>query len=250
MTEVAQVPFYMDWTFWAVVVSVVAIALSQLPPIHILLRRARLEVEAYSKIHLTHKIGNANAQLHLIISNSGGREVRVKSVLLNFQRGDEDRFTLPAQNYLPAPDSKGSVLLTSFRLKPKDEWAHIVNFHQVFSRQEEKEYRAMEANIKNDIFSKREHVPENVLVEADAHNVQPFMDFFERKFRWKPGEYELTLEVVAIPETAGLTKKYRVTIFESDSAELRDYTNDYKHGGGVFYEDARHVGIIVPLVEA
>jgi hypothetical protein len=250
MTEVAQVPFYMDWTFWAVVVSIAALVLSQLPPIHILLRRARLEVEAYSKIHLTHKVGNPNAQLHLIISNSGGREVRVKAVLLHFQRGDEDRFTLPAQNYLPAPDSKGNVLLTSFRLKPRDEWAHIVNFLQVFSRQEEKEYRAMESDIRNDIFSKREHVDENTIVEAEATHVQPFTAFFDRKFRWLPGEYELTLQIVTKPERAGLTKKYRVTIFESDSTELRDYTNDYKYGAGIFYEDARHVGIIVPLVEA
>lgn len=250
MTEVVQMPFYIDWTFWAVLVSIAALLLSQLPPIHILLRRARLEVEAYSKIHLTHKVGNPNAQLHLIISNSGGREVKVKSVLLHFQRGDEERFTLPAQNYLPAPDSKGSVLLTSFRLKPKDEWAHIVNFHQAFSRHEEKEYRAMESDIKNDIFSKRERAEEKTIVEADICHVQPFMEFFERKFRWLPGEYELTLEVVARPEKAGLTKKYRVTVFESDSAELRDYTNDYKYGAGVYFEHEHHSGIIVPLVEA
>jgi hypothetical protein len=250
MTDIVQVPFYTDWTFWAVVVSVAALALSQLPPIHILLRRARLEVEAYSKIHLTHKVGNPNAQLHLIISNSGGREIRVKSVLLHFRRGDEDRFTLPAQNYLPAPDSKGSVLLTSFRLKPRDEWAHIVNFHQVFSRQEEKEYRAMESNLKNDIFSKRNRVDEKILAEADSAYVRPFMEFFDRKFRWHPGEYELTLEVVTNPEKAGLRKNYRITIFESDSAELRDYIDEYKYGDGIYFDSGHHVGIIVPLVEA
>jgi len=89
----AQTPFYLDWTFWAVVVAFLALVLSQLPPIHIMLRRAKLDVEAYSRIHLTHKIGNPNAQLHLIISNVGGQEVKVKSIVLHFKRGDEDRFT-------------------------------------------------------------------------------------------------------------------------------------------------------------
>ena len=86
----AQSPFYLDWTFWAVVVAFLALVLSQLPPIHIMFQRAKLDVEAYSRIHLTHKIGNPNAQLHLIVSNVGGREVKVKSIALHLKRGDED----------------------------------------------------------------------------------------------------------------------------------------------------------------
>jgi hypothetical protein len=33
-------PLYMDWSFWAVVVAFIAMLLSQLPPIHVLLKKA------------------------------------------------------------------------------------------------------------------------------------------------------------------------------------------------------------------
>ncbi len=39
-----NIPLYLDWSFWAVVVAAVAVALSQLPPIHILIKKAGLEI--------------------------------------------------------------------------------------------------------------------------------------------------------------------------------------------------------------
>lgn len=249
--QIALVPFYLDWTFWAVAVSVVALILSQLPPIHILLRRAKLDVEAYSRMHLTHKVGNPNAQLHLIISNSGGRELRIRGIALRLRRGTEDEFVLPAQTYLQSPGDKEAVLLTSFKLKPKEEWAHIVNFLKFFSRQDEKHYRQLEANLRQDILAKHDAlVDKNLVVMADDENVQPLIKFFESKFRWLPGEYELTLQVQVQPERASLSKRYRVTLFESDSKELTDYRDDYKYGFGVCLDSQRHVGVIVPLTEA
>lgn len=69
MSEPASVPLYLNWSFWAVVVALCAVVLSQIPPIHLLLKKAKLDLELYSRIHLTHKVGNPNLQLHLIISN-------------------------------------------------------------------------------------------------------------------------------------------------------------------------------------
>lgn len=246
-----MVPFYLDWKFWSVAVAVIALILSQLPPIHILLRRAKLDVEAYSRMHLTHKVGNPNAQLHLIISNPGGRELRIKGIELRLRRGTEDEFVLPAQTYLQSPGDKETVLLTSFKLKPKEEWAHIVNFLNFFSRQDEKSYRQLEANLRQELLAKREAlVDKNIIVTADDENVQPLIKFFESKFRWLPGEYELTLQVQVEPERASLSRRYRITLFESDSKELTDYRDDYKYGFGVCLDSQRHVGVIVPLTEA
>ena len=246
-----QAPFYLDWKFWAVVVSFLALVLSQLPPIHIMLRRAKLDVEAYSRIHFTHRVGNPNAQLHLIVSNVGGREIKIKSIALHFKRGNDDQVTLPAQNYLQEPGDKDTVLLTSFKLKPKDEWAHIANFLNFFSRTDEKTFRQLESNLKNDIFEKKE-LPENkdTVVEADTENVQPIIEFFHRKFRWEPGEYEISLEIKTEPQHASVSKRYRVTLFESDSAELKSYSDDYKYGAGVYWNNSRHTGLILPLIEA
>ena len=76
----AATPLYFDWSFWAVIIALIAVVLSQIPPIHIILKRARLDLELYSKLSITHKLGNPNLQLHLILNNIGGRRVRVKNI--------------------------------------------------------------------------------------------------------------------------------------------------------------------------
>jgi hypothetical protein len=250
-SEAALAHFYLDWKFWSVIVSLAALILSQLKPIHILLRRAKLEIEAHNRMHLTHKVGNPNASLHLIINNSGGRELKIRDITLRFKRGQDDEFVLPAASYLQTPSSKESVLFTPFKLKPQEEWAHIVQFVNVFSRQDEKQFRQLAANLRQDILAKRPLLADqNTLAAADDKNVQPCIQFFETKFRWFPGEYDLTLQIQAEPDKGNLTKRYRITLFESDSKELMDYCDDYKHGFGIYIDYSEHHGLGVPVMEA
>ncbi len=189
-------PWYLNWAFWAVVVSIAAVVLSQIPPLHRLLRAAKLDFEVHSRIHITHKVGNPNAQMHLVISNDGGRVVKINGISLHFRRGTEDEFSLPAQNYLRSPVEKQTLLFTRITLKPGEEWAYLVNFLNFFSRSEEKQYRQMESDLRNYI--------EGVLaregkrgkpVEAPPEIVEPLVDFHNRKFKWYAGEYLLDVEL-------------------------------------------------------
>lgn len=250
--QLAYVPFYLDWKFWAVVVSFIALVLSQLPPLHVILRRAKLEVEAHSLMYLTHKVGNPTAQLHLIISNPGGRELKIREISLHFKLSAEDAFVLPAQGYLQNPTDKDAVLLTPFKLKPKEEWAHIANFFNRLPRQDEKVYRQLESNLRQDIQAKLAVKPadQKAPVAANPENVQPLLKFFEARFRWLPGEYELTLQLQTEPKRASISKRFRFTLFESDAKELTDYREDYKYGFGVYITYQQHTGLLVPLAEA
>jgi hypothetical protein len=63
-----------DWKFWTLIISIIALILSQLPPVHLLLRKSKIEFEAYSKFFVTLKVGNPNLQSHLIIRNTGGKK--------------------------------------------------------------------------------------------------------------------------------------------------------------------------------
>lgn len=247
----SNVPLYLDWSFWAVVVAAVAIILSQLPPVHLWFRRARLDLEPYSRIHITHKVGNPNAQLHLILSNVGGRSVRVKGVVLRIKRDGKDVAVLPAQNYLQNPSDTNSVLFTSFSLKPKEEWAHIVNFLNYFLRDDEKKYRSAESKLREDIVAKRK-LPENQdrLVEASNELVSPFQDMYKEKFVWHSGEYEMSISVVASNSKANVEKKYRFTLFESDSSDLSKAVDDYKYGDGINWDSGKHAGVIVQITQA
>lgn len=250
MTEV-MIPLYLNCSFWAVVIAALALLLSQLPPIHMLLKRAKLDMELYSRIHITHKVGNPNLQLHLILNNIGGKVIKIREISATIKRNGKQIAILPAQNYLQNPNDKTTILLTSFFLKPKEEWAHIVNFLDYFSRSEEKEYRSAESNLKKNIFEKQK-LPESkdVLVEVDSKYLPPFMKMFNDKFLWNADEYEIQVSVKAKPEKANIQKNYRFTLFESYVEELSKYKDDFKYGDGIYWDSGNHPGVIVQITEA
>ncbi len=251
MNPTLETPLYLDWTFWAVVIATIAIILSQLPPLHFWFRKAKLDIELYSRIHLTHKVGNPNAQLHLIITNSGGRTVRVKGVTMSIRSEGKEVAIMPAQNYLNNPSDESSVLFTSFVLKPNDEWGHLVNFLKYFNKVDEKKYRIAESKMREKIVELKK-LPENKdnIVEVDESLVDPFIEMFNDKFIWNPGEYEFKISVNAIKANASIEKKYRFTIFESDSNDLLKSKEDFKSGDGINWSSGNHPGIIVEIFEA
>ncbi|HEY3399631.1 MAG TPA: hypothetical protein VGK03_03280 [Geothrix sp.] len=244
-------PFYLDWRFWSVIASFSAIILSQLSPIRTWFRRAKLEIEVYSRVMVNHKVGYPNVQLHLILTNTGGKLLKIKSISLMLKRGDEDTFSLPAQNFFHLPTDKESRLLTPFKLKSGEDWGHIVTFFNHFSRIEDKEYRQIESNLRADINDKRAFLTNKEIdVAADQGNVDPIIALFEKKFRWQPGEYELELQIEAEPSPSVPSSKFRFTLFESDSQELRDIQKGYRFGAGVYYEPPRMTGLFLPLVKS
>jgi len=250
MSEVV-IPFYLNWSFWTVCVATLALVLSQLPPIHMIFKRAKLDMELYSRIHITHKVGNPNLDLHLILNNIGGKVVRIKEISATIKRNGEQIAQLPAQSYLQNPDSKTPILLTSFSLKPKEEWAHSVKFLNYFSRNEEKEYRSAEQNLKENILNKRElSQNKDILIEADTEYLKTFIRMYKSKFLWSANEYEIQVSIKGKNQKANIQKKYRFTLFESDEEELSKFIQAYKYGDGIFWESGKHPGVIVQIVEA
>ena len=122
--------------------------------------------------------------------------MRVIGIRAKIKRDGQDVTSAPAQNYLQNPSDTTPVLFTRFSLKPKEEWAHFVNFLNFFSRTKEKKYRSAESQLKNDVIEKRKKVlDEKTIVEADEKYVTPFLEFFEEMFIWHPGEYHLSVRI-------------------------------------------------------
>lgn len=248
MTEEAS-SFYLDWQFWSAVAALLAIVLSQLPPVILWFRPRRLEVDVHSRIQLTHKVGNPNLSMYVSTTNTGGRALQVRAMTLKLFRDGEFVGTFPAQNYFETPSSQQSVLFVPFTLKPGEDWAHGTSFLNFFDRATEKFYRGSESALKADISEKLRERGEddNRPVAAEERLVAPFYQLFDKLFIWTPGEYIVELMVDAQPGQASFKKKYRFTLYETDSAELRSHINDYPYGGGVAYNVDSHVGIFVPL---
>ncbi|PJD92923.1 MAG: hypothetical protein CK424_04980 [Legionella sp.] len=233
--EAATTHLYSNWSFWAVLVSAIAIILSQLPPLRLWFKKARLDIEMYSKISITHQVGNPNLQIHLIVNNIGGRKVRVKGISVSVKKDGELIITLPAQNYLESQNSQNTLLFTPFSLDPSQEWAHIINLLNFFNREDEQEYRALEAKMIANYLSKKSNSKQESqnLIEIDSDLVQPFHGFFDKHFIWNTGEYQLTVNINTDYKIANISKEYRFTIFESHTAQLKEITDRYKFGDGI-----------------
>jgi len=245
-------PLYLDWSFWAVVIAAIAVLLSQLPPVYVWFRKAKLDLELYSKISITHKVGNPNLQIHLIINNVGGRKIRIKDISASITRDGSSVATLPAQNYLQNQNDESTLLFTTFSLKPNGEWAHIVNLLNFFDRDDENAYRTMEANMLADFRQKRDAAVEEpkAPIEIDNALVQPFHDFLNNHFIWNAGEFQLTVNVSTDQDKANVTKSYRFTVFESHTGQLKAITEHYKYGGGIWWDPNIPASVILEIKEA
>lgn len=252
MSAPEHIPLYMDWSFWTVFFAFLAIVLSQIPPIYLLFRPRKIEVEVHSRIHITHRIGNPNMALVISIRNTGGRELRIHGLSISLSRDGQELGSFPAQNYYETGASQASVLFVPFYLKPSEYWTHSVSFLKLFDRPTEKLYRENQSALNTNIQQKIDIRPENnahEMVVADEQFVLPFVEIFNKHFIWESGEYVITLAVKTDPSSASYLKRYRFTLYESDTSELRKHVDDYKYGGGISFNMDTHTGLTVPLIE-
>jgi hypothetical protein len=250
--EEVTIPLYLNWSFWAVVVAAIAVLLSQLPPMRVWFRKAKLDLELYSKISITHKVGNPNLQIHLLLSNIGGRKVRIKDISASLTRDGALVATLPAQSYLQHQNDQSTLLFTTFSLKPNEEWAHIVNLLNFYNRDDENEYRSMEGKMLADFRQKRAAIAEEpkTPLEIDNALVKPFHDFFNSHFIWNAGEFQLTVNVATDQQKANISTSYRFTVFESHTDQLKAITEHYKYGGGIWWDPNIQTSVILEIKEA
>ena len=252
MPQVVTQPFYLDWTFWSFVVAGLALVLSQLPPVKLLLRPGKVGVEVMDRIAISHNVGNPQATLHVTITNQGGRRLRITKLSLSLSREGAGLVVLPAQGYFEKFTDPQAVILVPFSLEPEGQWSHSVNFLNFFDRQTDRAYRSASSALREDITAKRAALPagDNRTVNADERLLQPFRTQFDRLFIWQDGEYTVELSVAVEPASASFKKRYRFTIYESDTADLRKLTEGYASGAGILFNAPAPAAIFCPLTEA
>lgn len=250
MTELAVAPLYLNWSFWAVVVSLLAIALSQLPPIHVLLRPKSLQTEVHNRAHLTHKVGNPNIGMFIKITNTGGRTVRVQRLNILLLRGSKLIANIPVKAYVPLQEKPSPVIFLPFALKPEEEWAYRVNFYNDFERSTDISFRKSASALMGEIgrlLGERAENDKDAVRTAEAF-VEPFNTIFNQLFIWEPGEYTLRLIIETSPHVPQSGKEYRFTIYESDTEMLKKEIEDYPTGCGITFNNYdRHPGLSIEL---
>jgi len=234
-------PIYTDPNFWQGAAAVLALVLSQLPPIKLWFRRAKLDVECFDRVALKHDVGAAGAELHLTLTNTGGADVRIKKVTLTFTRGTERR-DLDARGFFENSTDKQATLFTPFTLKPKESWGHNVNFFRFAEREVRQQYSTHANALRLDVQRKAAEQKANnpnaanpPLAEADPGLVEPLLALFDAQFFWRTGEYQIELVIETDTPSADATRKFRCTLFEGDSERLRVYRDHLKYGNGIYW---------------
>jgi hypothetical protein len=238
----SSVPFYSNWPFWAFVVAALALLRSFWPDLKLLIKKGRIQVEVHDTIYLSHVIGIPSAQLYIIVRNLGGRRTRITGIDLEFHRENSKPFLVPARGYFQNPGDKTPIMFTPFSLVPGKEWGHILNCFPVSPREEERETTKLTANLRADILAKRVGLSKEAPdVGADDANVAPLMAIFARNFKWKHGEYRVTVVTRSEEKFASTRTTSRITIFESESAELAQLADGYCTGKHVLFGERKWV---------
>jgi hypothetical protein len=235
-----HIPIYLDWTFWAFVVAALALLSSLFPALRLLAKRGRIQVEVHDSIFLSHIVGNPSAQLYIIVRNIGGRRARISAIDLEFQRENGEPFLIPARGYFENAGDKNPIMFTPFNLAPGQEWGHILNCFVQLPREEARELAKLISNLRADIKGKRSGLPKEAPdVPADDANVTPLMSACTRNFKWRPGEYRVTVITKSETKFASTRTSSRITIFESESTELGQVADGYRTGKSILFSGDR-----------
>jgi hypothetical protein len=241
-------PWYADWTFWAFVTAAIGILLSQLPPIHQMLRRGRLRVDLPNQINVAHWIGYPSTALYLSIANTGERAVNVESISLKLSRDGADLVELPTQVYFEKPTDTVPYLFSPFSIEGRKRWRAYVRFFSLLPRQDDLELRRAISVLKQDIVAKRAGLPrDHADVPGDPEHVAPFTRLFEQKFIWMPGTYHALLSLRTEPASAAPSLSFSFSLFESETAQLRAHANDYQFGVGPILEKPEHWNLMIRI---
>lgn len=232
-------PWYKDWQFWAIIPAVIAILLSQLPPLRLLVRRSRVTMHVYQTAMLNHFIGAPIVQLYATVKNEGGKVAHISKFSINVVKDGKVVFASDADTYFDSTSAKNSVLFVPIDLQPEQHWSHLLNFGTALDRQEQRKFEAEKRALREDItekygLKKKEDSELTAPIEADEKFVTPLRNRFEKWFVWRTGEYNLVLTVVT---DAGIAceQTYRFTVFEGDEAEQIAQVDGYATGNNILF---------------
>ncbi|MCW8344427.1 hypothetical protein MD535_00100 [Vibrio sp. ZSDZ65] len=223
-----------DWQAIASVAAVLALLLSQLPPISSMIRNGNLIIERGSFVSLTTGFGTPNMAIYVVLKNAGGRLVNIQKLRINVKTDHNNSFSLDGAAYYLMPTDTTNVHFNPVEIKSGEIWNYNVNFYELWGRTMMRDVRKLSSTIREDIQSDlmRAHAEER-LGSAKASDVEHLHHIFEKNFKWLAGEYEATIEAIDRDDNVLALTTFEFTIFESESEELLNHKSEYKYGYGV-----------------
>lgn len=224
--------------FLSLMVAVVAVLLSQFPPIYTLFYSPEIEIGEASTVYSYHKFGLVNFVKKVSINNDGNEWTRIKKVgVLIIDSNGKVVASLPAKSFQTGNDSFGKAIwgmVGELALEPHKNWNKLVTFHENLN---EKEYMSLfftklkiDEEIKDwedmmkekgySLLEPKEGDPDFKLSDDLFVNVKSIC---ETKLNWfKPGKYKF-VEYVCYGKANEIKYDYVAYGFEINDIHITEF---------------------------
>lgn len=223
-----------------------------------LIRGVKIKIATPEFFTLYHFLGNPQMIFFLKIYNIGGRSIYFK-INCVIKDSNENKWELPAHTYISQQSSQpGSppqeILIGVISLKSGEYWGETLHCFKLWTETEEEQTNEIITKIRKDIFDKYPFKPPSQpKVEADEIIVKEAKDFFDRKFNLHKGNYQLFITLLSESDKVLHVHGFDFTLYESNIRALREHTEQYKYGEGIYYpiaDSTKYVSVRVrPMTE-
>lgn len=238
--------------FWSMLVAVLALILSQLPPVRQLIRGKKLRLAVSELVGVTHSFGNTNMNLWVDLENTGGRTITIKRIKCFLKLLNGPTQVLTAMTYYLtesfSQDKEVQLPLSEIALKPGDRWSGFLHLWDVntWTRATEAKFKAVKRAFQEDLDKKLAalaNVPidKRPLVEIEPPLQREAEEIVKNVRRLDQGEYRFW--VSAYEQESGSPIQvagYEFTLFEADVSQIFENLSDFRYGFGVNLQTRKH----------
>ncbi|MFZ5619555.1 MAG: hypothetical protein ACOY5W_00855 [Pseudomonadota bacterium] len=232
-----NMPWYKQTAVWGLVISVLALSLSQLPPIANWRARTDVGIELGKRVGLPNTIGMPGYQLFIELRNKGNRTIELSKLRLKLKYPNNTSKLLYAQTYqkiIPGQFSPLDFPVTTINLAPGTNWTEQVSFHPELSPEDDEHLAEIRLQMSASIQQQAMKNPQTGPVEAAADIVDRANKFFDRNFDLQKGQYRVSLLADVNGEERTL-RDFSFTLYDYHKNTIISQKKDFRFGWGITF---------------
>lgn len=238
-----------DLKFWSLAISVVALMLSQLPPIKNWIAHISIESKIGEQVGISNQFGIIDIGAQVFLTNTGNRELSVSRIELLLHSPSKKEVLLGGGWYSQSNEDGAQVAypVGVVDLKPGETWAKYVNFYRDRTPSTLEKLQAVQLAISEDLLRIRRTSPDAVLVEASPESVKAATDWYASNFDLEKGDYYLTFRFIGSTGQILAQNRLRMPVYDYQLALIKSQVDDYKYGYGVVLPTLQHKNLFGQL---
>lgn len=243
--------------FLAVYVALIALVLSQLPPLYTITQKPKLKIDFSDYVVITHLLGRTSTLVPISISNTGNGSSLISKVDCSLTTATGSVISFVASDYATYQPVPGVSQSTVFRpigsvlLKSDERWTEVISCVELPTSGE----LELASNIVGEwtdyfaLITQRPDFNPQQRYEFPPESVQRATDAMRDRFGLEVGEYTITIRLSDEDGKTILEQSSKLIISQSDVDRLLSHSEQYKFGIGINFPVPNHLTVTAPLMK-